>query len=195
MTVYDRYPIIDGTFFLSPKRHGPGSMPVKHEHRSMFLNSVCMACLEGWSTIIRCRSCKTRWTGQHLVLGTLYTYDIFAAVPCCVNRLRCLNTKCGQVAVSKKLDFFSQYSQALPCVHCKSVDYHFVKPLSAVYMADRLVTISESATSAEAVNKAMAMSNGNINRNYQLFQQYHQQQQNQKSQLDHQRNLMTRLIA
>lgn len=57
------------------------------EGRVQYLSAVCMGCLEGWQSILFCRCCGHRWDGSDLVLGTCYTYDIFAATPCCQERL------------------------------------------------------------------------------------------------------------
>ena len=62
------------------------------DRRQHYLSSVCMACLEGWTCSLRCRSCHTRWDGSSLILGTMYSYDVFAAVPCCPDRLRVTNS-------------------------------------------------------------------------------------------------------
>lgn len=62
---------------------------VKVEGRTQFLSVVCMACLEGAPRrIIRCRFCNQQWDGTSLVLGTMYSYDIFAAMPCCTERIK-----------------------------------------------------------------------------------------------------------
>lgn len=34
------------------------------------------------------RFCSDKWDGSNLVLGTMYAYDIFAAMPCCAERLK-----------------------------------------------------------------------------------------------------------
>lgn len=34
------------------------------------------------------RFCSQKWDGSNLVLGTMYSYDIFAAMPCCSERLK-----------------------------------------------------------------------------------------------------------
>jgi len=61
---------------------------VKLEGRTQFLSAVCMACLEGWGPghTLRCVHCGTPWDGSSLVLGTMYSYDIFAAMHCCPER-------------------------------------------------------------------------------------------------------------
>jgi len=133
MTIYDRYPLIDGTFFLSPKQYSKACIPVTVEGRQQYLSSVCMACLEGWTCSLRCRSCRTRWDGSALILGTLYSYDVFAAVPCCPDRLRCNNCSGLVVTPEHRFPFFSQYSREMSCPNCSSTQPHFVKPLPAVF--------------------------------------------------------------
>ncbi|KFB35364.1 AGAP003059-PC-like protein [Anopheles sinensis] len=68
-----------------------------------------------------------------LVLGTMYTYDIFAAMPCCTERLKC-NT-CFKLLLhpNQRLNFYSDYSRSVPCPYCTAQDNHFVKPLSYCY--------------------------------------------------------------
>ncbi|CAG0921223.1 unnamed protein product [Notodromas monacha] len=88
MTVFDRCPLIDGTFFLSPRQHSKQCIEVKYENRAEYLNSVCMGCLEGWGSPLKCRGCNKPWDGSDLVLGSMYAFDIFATVPCCAERLK-----------------------------------------------------------------------------------------------------------
>lgn len=65
------------------------SFQVKVEGRTQFLSAVCMSCLEGsGGQPVRCRFCTQPWDGSSLVLGTMYSYDIFAAMPCCSERLK-----------------------------------------------------------------------------------------------------------
>jgi hypothetical protein len=49
-----------------------------------------MDCLEGTAPgrKIKCRYCTTPWDGSSLVLGTMYSYDIFAAQACCAERYK-----------------------------------------------------------------------------------------------------------
>lgn len=151
LTIYDRYPLIEGTFFLSPTKHDPSAVALKtpihgsataaaaavanlnsnqslrtnnqisHDnnnctnhinHESLifssqkfhkdrlheiqhspiqYINSVCMSCLEGWSGLIVCKFCSKRWEGSHLILGSVYMFDIFASQPCCQARVTCNN--------------------------------------------------------------------------------------------------------
>lgn len=125
LLVFDRYPLVDGTFFLSPRQHAKScievrsltllpynnssiyinvnwnkkvaniecicwtSLQVKVEGRTQFLTVVCMGCLEGVNgRAIICRFCNQKWDGSSLVLGTMYSYDIFAAMPCCTERIK-----------------------------------------------------------------------------------------------------------
>ena len=130
LPVFDRYPLIDGTFYLSPIRHSDGSIRVVIDGRPQFLGAVCMKCLEGVQHIV-CRICNSRWDGSHHQLGTLYSYDIFAASPCCPGRVSC--KKCGKPVMDPThgTHFFSDYSQNIRCPHCGVPDFHFIKPLSS----------------------------------------------------------------
>ncbi|XP_028967035.1 headcase protein [Galendromus occidentalis] len=136
MNIFDRYPLLDGTLFLSPRQHSPGSVTIPSSNRTQYLNAVCMRCLEDDWQNLRCVACRTKWTGGHLIIGTLYSYDIFAAQPCCEERLRC--NRCRKLVIQpnqRERYFFSDYSHSIACPSCKSIDYHFVKPLN-VYACD-----------------------------------------------------------
>ncbi|XP_031333978.1 headcase protein-like [Photinus pyralis] len=134
MLVFDRYPLVDGTFFLSPRQHAKSCIEVKVEGRTQFLTAVCMACLEGApGRGIRCRFCRQLWDGSSLVLGTMYSYDIFAAMPCCTERIKCNACFKPVLHPTQRLNFFSDYSHMVPCPHCRTLDTHFVKPLIYCY--------------------------------------------------------------
>lgn len=135
MLVFDRYPLVDGSFFLSPKQHSTGCIEVKYEGRSLFLTCVCMGCLDGSSSgrIISCRFCGELWDGSSLVLGTMYAYDIFAAMPCCAERLKCNTCLKLLLHPQQRLNFFSDYSHCVTCPYCATQDTHFVKPLGYCY--------------------------------------------------------------
>lgn len=131
MLIFDRYPLVDGTFFLSPRQHSKGCVPVRLDGRPQYLNAVCMGCLEGWTSAgMKCRYCQARWNGSHLILGSMYSYDIFAATPCCPERLRCNNCHKMVMPADRRLQFFSDYSHSVACPHCRVIDFHFVKSLS-----------------------------------------------------------------
>jgi len=134
MCVYDRYPLINGTFFLSPRQHNRTCIQVKLDGKSSYLTPVCMGCLEGWTARIVCKFCGKPWTGGHLVLGTMYSYDIFAAVPCCPERLKCNNCNNLVIHPDQRFSFFSDYSQIVSCPHCGVQEAHFAKNLPSIFM-------------------------------------------------------------
>ncbi|XP_041353874.1 headcase protein-like [Gigantopelta aegis] len=133
LPVFDHYPLIDGTFFLSPRAYDECVVQVIWEGRIQFLNSICVGCLEG-RTDIKCCACKQKWDGSSFVLGTMYTYDIFAAMPCCQKRLTCKYCRRAVVDVTSGLNFFSQYSQMIICPYCNANDYHFIRSLGETFI-------------------------------------------------------------
>uniref|UniRef100_H2YMT2 Uncharacterized protein n=1 Tax=Ciona savignyi TaxID=51511 RepID=H2YMT2_CIOSA len=108
LPVYDHFPLIDGTMFLSPEKNERStkncfkylycyvnctrrlcfSFQIKIEGKYEYVHAACIRCLGGMHNIV-CRMCDVRWEGSHHQLGTLYMYDIFAANPCCQKRLCC----------------------------------------------------------------------------------------------------------
>lgn len=62
----------------------------------MHLYAICVDCLEGVHKIV-CIKCKSRWDGSWHQLGTMYTYDILAASPCC--QVETLNNSASDVYV------------------------------------------------------------------------------------------------
>ncbi|CAG0897523.1 unnamed protein product [Cyprideis torosa] len=129
MVVFDRYPLIDGTFFLSPRQHSKHCIQV-NSSSPQFLSAVCMACLEGWTNKLLCRFCGSRWDGSSLILGTMYSYDIFAATPCCAERHKCNNCRNFVLHPDQRLRFFSDCSRPCTCPFCGQHDYHLVKPMT-----------------------------------------------------------------
>ncbi|VDO41495.1 unnamed protein product [Onchocerca flexuosa] len=79
LVVYDRYPLIDGTFFLSPVQHSKTAVSMK----TGYLHAICIACMH---TEWKCHGCgKSGWfLGSALIVGTLYTYDILSSTTCCI---------------------------------------------------------------------------------------------------------------
>ncbi|KIH53602.1 hypothetical protein ANCDUO_16265, partial [Ancylostoma duodenale] len=75
MVVYDRYPLVDGVFFLSPVCHFGPPTEVMYDGKRNYLQQLCASCL--WSDW-RCNNCgRDGWfNGKSIVLGTLYYYDI-----------------------------------------------------------------------------------------------------------------------
>ncbi|XP_076252332.1 hdc homolog, cell cycle regulator [Rhynchophorus ferrugineus] len=134
LLVFDRYPLVDGTFFLSPRQYTKSCIEVKLEGRTQFLTVVCMACLEGVSgKAIICQYCHKKWDGSSLILGGMYSYDIFAAMPCCVDRYKCNSCYKPILLATQRLHYFSDYSHMVPCPHCRTLDTHFVKPFAFCY--------------------------------------------------------------
>ncbi|XP_044727161.1 headcase protein-like isoform X4 [Chrysoperla carnea] len=140
MLVFDRYPLVDGTFFLSPRKHNHSCIEVQQDMRTLYLGAVCMSCLEAKDTsrAIYCCKCGTQWKGSSLVLGTCYSYDIFAAMPCCIDRFNCNNCFQPLLSYNQRLNYFSDYSRLTNCPHCKTPDYHFVKPLAYWYTREQI---------------------------------------------------------
>ncbi|KAM8832113.1 LOW QUALITY PROTEIN: headcase protein homolog [Spinachia spinachia] len=132
LPVFEQFPLVDGTLFLSPSRHEEieYDVPCHLQGRLMHLYAVCVDCLEGVHKIV-CIKCKSRWDGSWHQLGTMYTYDILAASPCCQARLNCKH--CGKPVVDVRvgMQYFSEYSNVQQCPHCGNLDYHFVKPFSS----------------------------------------------------------------
>jgi len=132
LCIFEKYPLIDGTLFLSPQSYDNQALRVIADGRLQYINAVCVNCLEG-SNDIRCASCKRKWDGSSLLLGSMYSYDIFAAMPCCQKRLTCKHCRRAVVDVSSGLQYFSEYSHMIPCPYCKAYDYHFVRPLNETF--------------------------------------------------------------
>ncbi|XP_062912510.1 headcase protein homolog [Mobula hypostoma] len=132
LPVFELFPLVDGTLFLSPSRHDEieYDVPCHLQGRLMHLYAICVDCLEGVHKII-CIKCKSRWDGSWHQLGTMYTYDILAASPCCQARLNCKH--CGKPVIDVRvgMQYFSEYSNVQQCPHCGNLDYHFVKPFSS----------------------------------------------------------------
>lgn len=136
LPIFDKYPLIDGTFFLSPQRYNT-DLQVLFDHRMLYLNAVCMRCLHSSRSNIRCRACKAPWDGSTLIIGTMYSYDIFAALPCCANRLSCKNCRRTILDPGCQFRFFSEYSKMIQCPGCHVQDFHFIKQLQDVFILGR----------------------------------------------------------
>ncbi|XP_053333380.1 headcase protein homolog isoform X1 [Clarias gariepinus] len=132
LPIFEQFPLVDGTLFLSPSRHDEieYDVPCHLQGRLMHLYAICVDCLEGVHKIV-CIKCKSRWDGSWHQLGTMYTYDILAASPCCQARLNCKH--CGKPVIDVRvgMQYFSEYSNVQQCPHCGNLDYHFVKPFSS----------------------------------------------------------------
>lgn len=132
LPVFDRFPLVDGTLFLSPLAYDQFVVQAIYEGRIQFLNAVCISCLQGESEA-NCTSCKKKWDGSSFVVGTMYTFDIFAAMPCCQKRLTCKHCRRAVIDASKGLEFYSRYSSMIICPYCKANDFHFIRPLPETF--------------------------------------------------------------
>lgn len=130
MTVYDQFPLVDGTFFLSPLKLNNSALVVESkDDNTLYLTAVCLRCMVGSHKVV-CTFCLTPWNGNAHQIGTMYTYDLFAACPCCPASVQC--NKCSQPLVEPKhlTLSFSQLSSKHKCGNCKACDFHFVKPIT-----------------------------------------------------------------
>lgn len=149
LNIYDTFPLVNGTFFVSPINYNKSnefieknskedviSISAKISNKNQFIYVICLQCLHlSNGHEINCKGCHKTWdAGSYLQIGTMYRYEIFAAFPCCQNRLNCSN--CDSPIVDFKnndLKHFSSFSQEIVCPSCKSKDYHFIKNLNSFY--------------------------------------------------------------
>jgi len=134
LKVYDRYPLINGTLFLTPNQANETCMEVESKgNHPLYLSAVCLLCLSGHNKVT-CSYCSADWQGNIHQVGTMYSYDLFAATPCCKRRAAC--TKCCQpvMDVKKHSLSFWQLSQQVECPHCNASGFHLVKPPSAFHV-------------------------------------------------------------
>lgn len=130
LVVYDRFPLINGTFYLSPVRPRSTSLEVEGKQDDpMYLSAVCLRCLVGLNTVT-CTFCLAQWDGNCHQIGTMYTFDLFAATPCCPSSVLCFHCRQPLFDVTKNTLNFSQLSSQLTCPHCGNKDYHCIKPLA-----------------------------------------------------------------
>ena len=135
LAVYDRYPLINGTFYQCRWQMNETAVEVESkDDDSLFLTAVCIQCLSG-STRVTCRFCNKVWDGRCHQIGTMYYFDIFASLPCCLTRLSCTN--CSRPVMDLERLSFSQCSSRISCPHCNTADFHMVKPLDT-YTIHRL---------------------------------------------------------
>ena len=129
LTVYDQYPLVDGTFFLSPLKLNGSAYEVETKGDNAYLAAVCLRCMVGANKVV-CSYCFKSWNGHSHQIGTMYSYDIFAALPCCPASVQCNNCKQALVDLKHFTLSFSQLSSKYQCGHCNSCDFHFIKPIS-----------------------------------------------------------------
>ena len=131
LPVFDKYPLVDGTFFLSPRKLSPACVDVSENGKVIYLSAVCMSCLEGVPNPVTCKLCQKKWNGSTHQLGTMYSYDIFAASPCCQQRVACQSCRKPVVNLGEGQNYFSEFSQPIRCPHCGVSAYHCIKPVSS----------------------------------------------------------------
>lgn len=134
MTVYDQYPLVDGTFYLSPLKPNDSAFEVESKGDDpVYLAAVCLKCLVGVNRV-SCSYCTRLWYGNYHQIGTMYSYDLFAALPCCKGSVQCNSCKQPVLDPAKVTLSFSQLSSQVKCVHCGALDYHFIKPISRLHV-------------------------------------------------------------
>ncbi|XP_057306165.1 headcase protein homolog [Hydractinia symbiolongicarpus] len=136
--VYENFPVVDGTLFLTPVRLSENCVKFceqNSETTQRYMGYICVRCMEGKPASLKCSSCSTPWNGSFFQIGTLYSYNILSAIPCCEQRLSCkhchetiINIANGEASTL----YFSFFSNLSKCPCCQNEDYHFVKPLSTI---------------------------------------------------------------
>lgn len=141
--VYENFPIVDGTLFLTPIKRTPECIrfvdPTQNQDR--YLGFICVSCMEGQRSTLCCAGCNKPWNGSFFQVGTMYSYDILAAMPCCEVQVSCKNCGNPVLDISKgelSTLFFSNFSSKSICPHCKEDDFHFVKPFSMYAVQDNV---------------------------------------------------------
>ena len=156
LVIYDRFPLVDGTLFLSPVDYDKAkSIPSAVSNKKQYVYAVCLKCLTnsfsspnspsangccGSDHEVVCKFCSKSWQktgGSSLQIGTLYKYDIFASFPCCASRLTCSNSKCNKPIMDVETagsQYFSSFSEEKECPSCKVKAYHFIKPLREIFL-------------------------------------------------------------
>ena len=143
MPIYDRFPLVDGTLFVSPVAYDRArSVPSIVSNKQQYINAVCLKCLLGEDAdhAIRCLHCGKLWQdcgSRTFQVGTLYKFDLFAALPCCQARLNCAH--CGHPlldideALSSVHRCFSSYSEQAKCPGCHQTGFLFLRNLDSIY--------------------------------------------------------------
>ena len=141
--VYENFPIVDGTLFLSPVKLSKTCVRFDDEtttttnglDSSRYMCFICVSCLEGKPKKLECSSCMAPWNGSFFQVGTLYSYNILSAIPCCEWKVNCKN--CARPIIDWKNGeastlFFSHFSSKAVCPHCNVDDFHYIKSLDVL---------------------------------------------------------------
>lgn len=130
LTVYDKFPLLDGTFYLSPVQPSQHSLEVESKgNEPNYLSAICLCCMVGINKVT-CTYCSGVWNGNHHQIGTMYTYDVFAAIPCCQHKMCCRSCKSPLENPITARYSFTQMSTKSKCSQCGSEDYHYIHPLN-----------------------------------------------------------------
>ncbi|CAB3410833.1 unnamed protein product [Caenorhabditis bovis] len=131
LKVYDKYPMIDGAFYISPvSQYGPKT-EISLDGRRYCLQQICVKCLwADWS----CRICgKDDWfDGRSIVLGTLYYYDIVSAGKCCTPTCSlCKNPLNLRESLLTQLNIgnYATINEPMTCQTCGAHKFHLVRDL------------------------------------------------------------------
>uniref|UniRef100_A0A914XDP3 Headcase middle domain-containing protein n=1 Tax=Plectus sambesii TaxID=2011161 RepID=A0A914XDP3_9BILA len=159
MAVYDRYPLLDGTFFLSPVNHDQLGTKVRFEGREAYLHALCMKCLENCSRRLACNRCgSVDWfPGGQLTLGGLYTYDVLSTTPCCPPECReCRSPMlmCDPMRPGLQQGHFSVFSEASVCSACGAKGPHYVRRMDTFHLLSQQQHQPERADSFELGEQA-----------------------------------------
>lgn len=109
-------------------------------NKQQYINAICLSCILGEpGHEMTCKHCKKSLQSHNAAfgsvqIGTLYKYDLFAAFPCCKQRLTC--KKCHHVIGDSNAESssFSSFSDERECANCKTRDYHFIKPVNQIFL-------------------------------------------------------------
>lgn len=138
LVVYDRYPLIDGTFFLSPVQHSKNPVCMKLDMKCAYLHAMCITCMHTKWSCARCE--KNDWfLGSALIVGTLYTYDILSTSFCCPPACRlCLSpilmTDWQRYSLEK--GNFHLFIEQSSCSGCGQQDYHCIRRTDSFKLRD-----------------------------------------------------------
>ena len=137
MDVFDRFPLVNGTFFLSPIQSSTSSLEVESKGDDpLYMSAVCVYCLSGHNQVY-CILCNSLWNGKCHQIGTMYSYDIFASNPCCSSAVQCKSCRRQLVELPKLSLSFTQLSSLYDCTFCGCKDYHFIRPISHFIVGSR----------------------------------------------------------
>ncbi|UMM11940.1 hypothetical protein L5515_000966 [Caenorhabditis briggsae] len=137
LKVYDKYPLIDGVFYISPVSQFGPKTEISLDGRRFYLQQLCARCLwSDWS----CKNCgKDEWfDGRSFVLGTLYYYDIVSAGRCCPSVCQTCRQPLGvrdQLATQLANGNYATINEQMTCQACGSSKFHLVRDIKTIHVA------------------------------------------------------------